>query len=209
MKLTKYEHSCMVIEDAEHSLVIDPGNFTTDFVAPGNVVAVVVTHRHSDHFDPAQLAAIAAKNLNVLVIGPADVIDSVALSNKRAVRPGETVAVDGFTLEFFGGEHAEIAPNMPRPQNLGVLVNERFYYPGDSFAPANRQVDVLALPVAAPWLKLSESIGFFAAVKPRLAFPAHDAILSDIGKSLVDNMLAATAAEIGSSYQRLGEPLEF
>ena len=62
--------------------------------------------------------------------------------------------------------------------------------------------------MAAPWLKLSEAMGFFTALKPHLAFPVHDAILSDVGKSLVDTMLVSVANDIGSQYLRLREPLE-
>ena len=51
MKLTKYEHACFSVEHDGMTLVVDPGNFTTDFIAPEGVIAVVITHEHSDHFD--------------------------------------------------------------------------------------------------------------------------------------------------------------
>ena len=39
-------------------------------------------------------------------------------------------------------------------------------------------MEVLGLPTAAPWLKLSEAVDLLRAVRPRLAFPVHDAVLS-------------------------------
>ena len=43
MKLTKYEHACMVIEKADVSLVIDPGGYTMPLTDLMDVVAVVIT----------------------------------------------------------------------------------------------------------------------------------------------------------------------
>lgn len=208
MKLTNYEHACFTVEKDGQILVVDPGEFSNDFVAPENVTAVVYTHHHADHFDPQRLAEIFAKNDNVLVLGPADVIDKVELENKQAAKPGENVTVGPFDLEFFGGDHATIYPTLPTSQNLGVLINNLLYYPGDSFATPSGPVDTLALPVSAPWLKISETIDFLLAVKPRLVFPTHDAILSDAGKVVVDRVVTGFAANNDFSYTRLNAPIE-
>jgi len=42
MKITKYGHACLMVEIDGRSLVIDPGVFSTDFVSPDNVDAVVI-----------------------------------------------------------------------------------------------------------------------------------------------------------------------
>lgn len=89
--------------------------------------------------------------------------------------------------------------------NIGILINDLLYYPGDSFVLPGRPVDTLALPVAAPWLKISEAMDFLTQIRPRLAFPTHDAVLSQIGKELVDGRLNATAQEQDTTYQRLAE----
>ena len=60
MKITKYEHACFTVEKEGKLLVIDPGAFTTDLPVLENVVAVVVTHEHADHFNSASLDAIIA-----------------------------------------------------------------------------------------------------------------------------------------------------
>ena len=58
MKLTKYEHACFTIEAEGKLVVVDPGAFTTDLGTPENVVAIVVTHEHPDHFDVNALGAL-------------------------------------------------------------------------------------------------------------------------------------------------------
>ncbi len=208
MKLTKYEHACFTVEKNGKVLVVDPGNLSSDFLAPKNVAAVVITHQHADHLDLEHLAEIFDKNDDVLILGPADVIDKVEVENKRAVEPGEKVTIGPFDLEFFGGVHALIHQSMARVQNLGVMINDLVYYPGDSLNTPNRSVDVLAIPAAAPWMKIGEAVDFLLAIKPRLAFPTHDAIASDAGKGIVDRMLGETAKSQDIEYQRLDQPIE-
>lgn len=208
MKLTKYQHACFTLEQDGKLLVVDPGGFSSDFIVPAGVALVAITHGHPDHFDHEQLAAIVDKNPEVIIIGPEAVTSQIKVFQTRTALPGDIITVGPFTLEFFGGQHALIHPNIPIIANLGVLINDLLYYPGDSFTMPERSVDTLALPVAAPWLKISEVMDFLAAVHPRLAFPTHDAILSVEGKGITDPRLEATAKENGIEYRRLSNPIE-
>jgi L-ascorbate metabolism protein UlaG (beta-lactamase superfamily) len=201
MKLTKYAHSCFTVEKDGKVLVVDPGEYTTDFVAPENVVAIVVTHAHADHFDKELIAEIVDKNPGTVIIGPEEVTDQIEVFETRSVTGGDSVTVDPFDLEFFGGDHAVIYPSQPVAQNVGVLVNELLYYPGDSFTIPDKPVDTLSLPVVAPWSKLSEVVDFVQALGPRFAFPTHDAIASDIGKALYDRVMRQFLPDI--TYQRI------
>jgi hypothetical protein len=70
--------------------------------------------------------------------------------------------------------------------------------------PPEQPVDTLLLPVYAPWCKISKVIDFVRAVKPRLAVPIHDALLSDYGLALVDHLLGPQGPGIGTNYRRLG-----
>lgn len=209
MKLTKYEHACFVVEKDGSSLVIDPGGFTSDLVIPENIAGVVVTHQHADHYDASLLEKILQKNPSALVLGPHDVLHKMTTdADKREVTVGGRVTIGGFKLEFFGGMHALIHESMARVDNVGVLINDTVYYPGDSFVTPEKPVDVLALPVAAPWMKISNAIDFLSAVSPRLTFPTHDAILSDAGKLIVDRMLSVVAEKHGITYTRLTETID-
>lgn len=202
MNLTKYEHACFTVEQDGQILVVDPGNWSTDFTAPNSVTAVVITHNHADHFDTAHISAIIDKNPNVMIIADQAVLDQIDSSTKAAII-GEPLTIGAFKLDFFGRRHATIHSSIPSISNIGVMINERVYYPGDSFAIPDKPVNVLALPVSAPWLKFSEVIDFLAAVKPQMIFPVHDAILSDTGKALADRLASEFAQQIGSRYERI------
>ncbi len=209
MRLTKFEHACFTVEKDGQVLVVDPGAYTSDFVVPDNVVGVVITHVHPDHWDKEKLQAIVATNPDVVILGAEQVVDQLDGFNTQTVTANEGVKIGAFELEFFGGQHALIVDGWPIDQNVGVLINQQVYYPGDSFAlPEGRDVPVLALPVSAPWLKYNETAEFFSSIKPTMAFPTHDAILSDLGKATVDRWSASIAEKIGTKYQRLDGPID-
>jgi len=208
MKLTKYEHACFTVEKDEQVLVVDPGAFSTDFMSPENVVGIVITHEHTDHYDHEMIAEIIDKNPDAHIISHEAVTAKIEAFPTKTVSAGETMTVGPFELQFFGGEHALIHESIPRVANLGVLVDELLYYPGDSLTLPEMPVDVLAIPASAPWLKIGEAIDFLTAVRPRFAFPTHDAILSDSGKQISDTLFGMTAKQHNIEYMRLTKQIE-
>lgn len=203
MKLTKYEHACFTLELAEQILVVDPGSYTEDFSATDNIAVVVITHDHEDHFYQATLNDIFAKNPSAVLVSLPGITNQMPDVIAKPVTAGDSIDIGPFTMEFFGGTHTPIHESIPSIENIGVLINDTVYYPGDSFALPKKPVDVLALPVGGPWLKMSESIDFLTAIKPLLTFPTHDAVLSNIGKALPDAILPVFAEKIGTAYKRI------
>lgn len=204
MKLTKYQHACLVIEDGGSTLVIDPGTYSRDFIMPARVDAIIITHEHPDHFDEKLVERILQAHPKATVIAHESISGRYTNFANVAATTTEPLTIGSFTLRFFGGTHATIADTIPVPPNLGVLVNNHLYYPGDSFVvPEGVTVQELALPASAPWLKISDAMDFLARIKPAFAFPTHDAILSDDGKTLVDRLLGAVAAGQHTQYKRL------
>lgn len=185
MRVTKYEHACLRIDEAEETLLIDPGSFTTPVHDLGNTVGVVITHEHPDHWTPEHFDRILRAAPGTPIFAPAGVARAAEGYEITVVAPGDIVEVGDFTLRFFGGEHAIIHSSLPPVENLGVLVNDELYYPGDSYAvPAGVDVDTLAAPLGAPWLRIGDAMDFVLAVQPRRAFGTHDMTLSVIGKGM-------------------------
>lgn len=203
MKLTKYGHACVVLEEQGKKLIIDPGEFTEEFGEPDNIVAVVITHVHGDHWSAKHLQAIFAANPQAKLFAPSEAAEAAGHAAVAGMEDGQQAAAGPFTLAFFGKLHAEIHPSVPRPQNIGVLVNGTFYYPGDSFTQPGQAVAVLAVPASAPWLKISEAIDFVRAVKPKRCFRTHDGLLSERGLATTDKWLSFAVEPLQSTYSAL------
>lgn len=185
MRITKYEHAALRIDEADQTLWVDPGGFTALPEDLASVVAVVVTHEHPDHADPANLQRILAASPGAVIFAPSGVAAALPTIDVTVVAPGDTVAIGAFTLRFFGGAHAVIHHTLPRIENVGVLINDELYYPGDSYAvPDDVDVPTLAAPLGAPWLRIGDAMDFVLAVHPRRAFGTHDMTLSDVGRGM-------------------------
>jgi L-ascorbate metabolism protein UlaG (beta-lactamase superfamily) len=89
-----------------------------------------------------------------------------------------------------------IHKDRPVPPNVCYVVDHgAFYHPGDSFFVPEQKIDILGIPIGAPWLKAGEAIDFQRAVAPRLSVPIHQAMLSDVGRAGLANWLTELAPD--------------
>jgi L-ascorbate metabolism protein UlaG (beta-lactamase superfamily) len=210
MKLTKFEHSCMRLTKGGSSVVIDPGAYTMPLSDLEGVVAIVITHEHADHWTAEQLTRLLDRNPEARILGPAGVAAAADGFTVEVVSNGDKVEIEPFTLEFFGEKHALIHESIPLVDNVGVLVDGDFYYGGDSYTVPGVPVTTLAAPIGAPWLKIGEAMDYVLAIKPKRSFPVHEAVLSQIGKSMTQARIEAMTVQGGGEFFVLepGESLD-
>ncbi|MFB9906863.1 MBL fold metallo-hydrolase [Allokutzneria oryzae] len=181
MRITHYGHACVLLETGSTRLLLDPGTFSSGFESLTELDAILVTHQHFDHMDLERLPALIAANPRARLVvdeGSAPAISDLG-TTPTVVRPGESVGIGGSTVNVVGGDHATIYGDLPGIPNVGYVVDDgAFYHPGDSLVAPEQSVDVLGLPTAAPWLKLSESVDFLHEVGPRIAVPIHEKLLA-------------------------------
>jgi len=211
MRVTKFEHAALRIQQGDDILLIDPGSFTAPLNDLGGLVALVITHEHPDHWTPEHLDRILRAAPGTPIYAPAGVASAAEGYEISVVAPGDTVEIGAFTLRFFGGTHEVIHSSLPTVDNVGVLVNDTFYYPGDSYAvPEGVEVGTLAAPLGAPWLKVGEAMDYVLAVNPRRAFGTHDMTLSVAGKTMHRQRLQWATEQGGGEFSVLepGESLD-
>lgn len=208
MKLTKYEHACLVLEKAGASLVIDPGAYTMPLSDVHGIVAIVITHEHADHWTTEQLARLLTNSPGARILAPEGVARAASDHDIEVVHHGDRIQIEPFMLEFFGEKHAVIHETIPVVDNVGVLVDDEFYYGGDSYTVPGRPVGTLAAPVGAPWLKIGEAMDYVLAVAPRRALPVHEAPVSKIGRDLNNARLEWAVKQGGGEYLVL-EPMDW
>jgi L-ascorbate metabolism protein UlaG (beta-lactamase superfamily) len=178
MIITKFGHCCLLVEVDGVRILTDPGNYNETPMATG-VDVVLITHEHQDHCHVESLQIVLAKNPDARVIshvGVGKILDTAGIK-WEAITDGEAIQVKQVRIQSFGTEHACIHHDLPLVQNTGFLIAGRLFYPGDSFHNPGKMVEILALPVAGPWMKLEEAIEYAKVLKPKAVFPVHDGML--------------------------------
>ncbi|MFB2556865.1 MBL fold metallo-hydrolase [Herbiconiux liangxiaofengii] len=204
MRLTKFEHAALLLEQSGKKLFIDPGSFTTPITDAAGTVAVVITHEHADHWTPEQLRRILEASPDAVVFGPEGVVLAAEGFGVRRVDAGDSVTAGPFSLRFFGGRHAVIHSSIPVVDNLGVLVNDVLFYPGDSWAvPEGVEPDLVAVPAGAPWLKIAEAMDYVLALKPKRTFATHEMVLSVAGKTMAADRIRWATEQVGGEFVAL------
>lgn len=178
MKITKYGHACLLIEEKNVRILTDPGNFSTGQNELKNIDIILITHEHIDHVDPASLKMVVAHNPEAKIITNQSVQTVLQKEGfeSQVVEDGETFTFREVIIEGAGKDHAIFHSTIPPIQNTGYFING-LYHPGDAFPRPKRPVGILALPVAGPWMKISEAIDYALELKPKKCFPIHDGIL--------------------------------
>jgi L-ascorbate metabolism protein UlaG (beta-lactamase superfamily) len=179
MRIRKFGHACLLVEHADARLLLDPGIFAPGFEELTGLTGVLVTHQHTDHLDQDRLPALLEHNPTAVL--HADEATAGQLADKgyqtRVVRQGDVLDL-GTQVRVFGRDHAMVHPDVPVIPNVGYLVAERLYHPGDSFTRPDVDVEILGLPTAAPWMKAAEAVDYLRAVHPQVAVPIHEALLT-------------------------------
>ena len=179
MRLQKLGHSCLLVESGDARLLLDPGTFSSGFEDLDGLTAVLVTHQHPDHLDVERLPALLERNPSMQVItdpGTAQILRDDHGVEAAVANGGETFDL-GVRVEVVGEMHAQIHPDLPRIPNVGYLIDGRLLHPGDALDVTDRDVEVLALPTMAPWMRMAEAVDYLRAVQPRVAVPIHDGLL--------------------------------
>jgi L-ascorbate metabolism protein UlaG (beta-lactamase superfamily) len=175
MRLRKLGHSCLLAEDAGWRVLIDPGCFSHGLEALTDLTAVLITHLHEDHLDIGRVHALHETNPSLRII--CDEASAGMLSQAgvlaEVAHEGDELDV-GVGIRVYGTDHAVIHPDLPSVPNVGYLLADQLFAAGDAFTVPDLPVDILAVPVDAAWMKVSDAIDWLRIVRPRLAVPVHD-----------------------------------
>ena len=100
MKIRHLVHSCLLVETAGRTILIDPGGFSGQAVRdlPTDVLTgidiIAVTHQHPDHLDPVLLADLLAASPQAVVIAEPETAAQLGETSpeERGAGDGDAVA---------------------------------------------------------------------------------------------------------------------
>ena len=207
MFLTKFGHACIRVSHDHGALVVDPGVFTDPGAVDG-ATAVLITHEHPDHYHLDHLRRTDAAVYTVAPVAEQIASEAPDVAERvTVVGPGEAFET-GVRVTPVGELHAVIHPELPRITNSGYLVEAdgvRIYHPGDALTGPDVAVDVLCVPVSAPWLKASEAIEFARAVGAPHNLAIHDRVYSEAGLQIIDGHMDRFLPAAGLRYARIAD----
>lgn len=218
MRIRKYIHSCLLVESNDTRILFDPGKFSflDGSVKPEqfrDLSAIVITHQHADHMDDQALKTITENNPAAVLLANAGIRDQLA-SLKVEVFESGTRAVGGCTLKAIPAAHAALLNATP-PPNTAYVLDDRLLHPGDSFDGALdvcNGIEMLALPVTAPWTTELGVAAFATRLRPKTVLPIHDGYAKDFfvasrydnyGKYFASEGIEFVAmAGVGATFER-------
>jgi len=146
MKITKFGHCCILIEEKGLRILTDPGNYSEGQNSVKEIGVILITHEHQDHLHIDSLKKVLLNNPAVKVItnrGVAKLLDKEGI-RYTLLDDGQSTEEKGVRIEGFGTKHAVMYQGLPQVDNTGYFIANRLFYPGDAFTDPNRPVDILA-----------------------------------------------------------------
>ena len=176
MKISKHVHSCLLVEEHNKTILLDPGNYSYDSHALDisrliQLDVIGITHEHQDHMHLPFIKEIVAKFPNVEIITTESVVQILAKENIAASANGN----DFVRLQSV--PHEKIWMGNP-VENVMITLFEKLASPGDSFA-IDSSPEILALPLQGPWGSMMQAVDTTLRVKPKVVIPIHDFHLKD------------------------------
>lgn len=215
MKITKFGHACLLVEENGKRLLFDPGvfsfneEFTPEKVGPVDVI--IITHSHQDHLVPETLKAFLKMSGSTIISGQEihDILQKEHI-NSEVLALNQEHDVAGFSIKAMPAEHEPMP--IGQAENIAYLINGRLLHPGDSYDTRNIDFnpEILALPTQAPWSRLVDAVAFAKTLKPKHALSIHNALLKDEIGQMFDGFIgqALSSEDITLHSLAMGESIE-
>ena len=210
MTIKKLGHCCLLIKHGELIILTDPGLFSAKQNKVTGIDIVLITHEHGDHLHVESVQAILGNNPQAKIYtnkGVGKILQNRGIAFEL-LEHSQKITAKGVEISGHGTDHAPIYPTVPNVINTGYFIGNKLFYPGDAFYNPGKPVEVLAVPVAGPWVLLSQAIDYAREVKPVKCFPVHDGMLREDRIAVAHRIPEMVLADAGIKFIPLLEGQE-
>ena len=180
MKITKFVHSCLLVEENDQAILVDPGMFSWDsglikLDKFPQLDAILITHEHPDHYHEPALQEL----INKFTTAPIVSNESVVKKLKASGIDSSTQPINGVSMEVV--QHEDLWGDLKPPLDSIFTLFNKLMHPGDRLN-LNNSTEVLALPIFAPWGSFKWAMETVERLKPKVVIPIHDWFLGEGGQ---------------------------
>ncbi len=200
MIISKHIHSCLLVKEADRTILIDPGNFTYDekgltVDALHKLDYILITHEHPDHMYIPFIKELLMKFPKAQIITNTSAVNVL----KFGGIPASSEQTKDIIYTTVPHEHVL---GVEVPENTQFTIANKLTHPGDSL---QFQVDVpvLALPVQGPWCSFTQAAEYALSVNPKIVIPIHDWHWNDAAREGFYQRLATYFGEYGIDFKPL------
>jgi len=200
MKITKFVHSCLLVEDGDQVVLFDPGQFSWEsglfkLEDLRKLDYIVITHEHFDHFHLPFVQALVAKFPDAKIITTPSVAQKLKEENTQHV----STESSGPVIIFSNKPHAHLGPLGPGPENIAVHFADRLTVGGDRH-DLEETKEILALTVIAPWGSMLDAADMALKLQPKIIFPVHDWHWNETARSQAYDKLESLFLDKGMTF---------
>jgi L-ascorbate metabolism protein UlaG (beta-lactamase superfamily) len=193
MLLTKYIHSCVLIDHKSIKILFDPGSYCNNVMSDiitTNIDYLILTHTHSDHYDKNNIEIIIDQFSNIIIIGNNEVVEKLKIDfpnfiNIISSKDSGVISINNkIIVTAFDTKHLEIWKEVGQVQNTGYLIDNYYYNPADSFEIplelVNNPPQIALLPVAGPPIRVANAIQYAIDLKATKYIAVHDGTINGV-----------------------------
>ena len=180
MKITKYPHSCLMVETNNKKILIDAGiiKYKDEYLTKWDKADIIlITHKHFDHINEEALS-----KLNIPIYGTEELQEAFKKLKINIIKEDDIIDLDNIKIEVVHAIHGYnplLKDGKEVFENVGYIIddgNKRLYITSDTICFNNNyKADVVALPVTAHGLTMSafEAALFAKELGVELVLPIH------------------------------------
>lgn len=172
--ITWYGHATMKLS-GEKIVYIDPFQLQDTTYEAADIV--LITHDHSDHCSPEDIAKVS--KADTVVIAPASCQGKLT-GKTRVIAAGETISEQGVQIETVPAYNLKKQFHPKSAGGVGYIVTlngKRIYQAGDTdFIPEMKTIsaDIVIVPVGGTYtMDAEEAAQAVNAMRPEVAIPMH------------------------------------